>query len=303
MNAPIIVTGGNGQVAVALKRLSPDLEYKFLARSELDICDTQAVADCFRRERPSVVINTAAYTGVDDAESNPETARRVNELGPRILAKYCANSKTPLVHLSTDYVFNGESEIPYSEAVEPSPLGVYGLTKLNGEVAVKTALTEYVILRLSGIFSGHANCFPKSILKAALRLQELDVVDDQITGPTSARSAALVIDLIVRKILDHQVPWGTYHFAQRPFLTWFEFANMIIETAQKLDDRFEKVKINPVYSKHFGAQASRPKWACLESEKTCAAFNIPSLAFNREEDVSQCVAEILGAEIGRVDFR
>lgn len=288
----MIVTGGKGQVATALKKLSSDLCYEFCSSRDLDICDPQALGDYFGENNPRLIINTAAYTAVDDAEEDPESAYRLNKLGPEILASVCASAKTPLIHLSTDYVFNGESNIPYSEEADVCPLSVYGRSKLGGEEGVRANLDEHVILRLSSIFSGHADCFPRSILTAALKGFELNVVSDQITGPTSANSIATVLDIMARKIISGDLSWGIYHFAQQPFLSWYEFAQMVIQIAKKTDGRFLKIKIKAVSSEDFGARAQRPRRACLDSSKLTSELPLDSSIFSHEIHLADVINEI-----------
>ena len=289
----MIVTGGNGQVATALKYLSSDLSYEFLDRSELDICCPATVFECFAAKKPYLVINAAAFTAVDDAESDPQGSLRVNHLGPEILAAACAERKIALIHLSTDYVFDGTSNVPYSEAEEACPVGTYGQTKFAGEEGVRTKLDEHVVLRLSGIFSGHGSCFPRSILKAALRYEELKIVNDQMTGPSSAHAIAFILDLISQRALNGNLSWGTYHFAQQPFLTWLEFAQIIIEKAENLDSRFRGRKVSPITTEEYGALAPRPKYSCLESTKLLKELDLDAPILDREGDLDDVIRSIL----------
>lgn len=287
-----MVTGGNGQVATALKKLNSDLCYEFFCSVDLDICDPQAVNDCFEAIKPRVVINTAAYTAVDEAEKNFESAYRANKLGPEVLAISCAKSKTPLIHLSTDYVFSGDSTKPYTEDAKVCPLGSYGRTKLGGEEAVRALLDKYVILRMSGVFSGHSACFPRAILKAALKQTDLNVVSDQITGPTSADSIAVVLDLMVLKVFAGNLNWGTYHFAQQPFLSWYEFAQVIIDIAQNTDNRFVSTEIRPLLAKEFNALAPRPRHACLDSSKLVSELCLDLSVLSREMNLIKAIHQI-----------
>lgn len=288
-----MVTGGNGQVAEALKKLNTDLCYEFLSRSDLDICDRQAVDYYFDKIEPRLVINTAAYTAVDEAEVSSESAYRTNKLGPKLLGIACANSKTPLLHLSTDYVFDGNTKIPYAEDMKACPIGTYGKTKLGGEEAIRAHLYEHVILRLSGVFSGYSNCFPRSILKGALKNKELTIVNDQITGPTSADAIALVLDLMARKILGGNWTWGTYHFSQQPYLSWYEFGLMVIAIAQQMDCRFLNTKIRPTNSDEFSALAPRPKYACLDSSKLLGELRMDFSVLSRERDLTEAIRQII----------
>ena len=197
----VLVTGGGGQVARALSESQSRFRFVSLTRSALDISKEAVITEYLEQVKPKLVVNTAAYTTVDAAEDDLENAGMANCVGPTLLSKACADRGIPLVHLSTDYVFDGLSEQPYSESAKPYPLSAYGRTKFEGEEAVRSNLPEHIILRLSGIFSTHGNCFPRSIIRAALRHPELKVLDDQVTGPTSAKSVATVIDAIISKVI------------------------------------------------------------------------------------------------------
>lgn len=293
MSNLVLVTGGNGQLATAIKKLDSDLRYKFCYRDDLDVCDPEAVGDYFDKTNPRIVINTKAYTAVDKAEDNFESAYRLNKLGPEVLARACVNSNIPLIHLSTDYVFSGESKIPYAEDANVCPLSTYGKTKLGGEEGVRTLLCEHVILRLSAVFSGHADCFPRSILKTALGRNELSIVCDQTTGPTSADSIASVLDLMVSEVFAGNLAWGTYHFAQQPFLSWYEFAQMIVEIAQNMDGRFENVKMQAISSKKFNARAPRPSHACLDSSKLVGELGLDLSILSRETHLKEAIRQII----------
>jgi dTDP-4-dehydrorhamnose reductase len=290
---PVIVTGGNGQIATALNSLNSELPYELVRRSELDISCSKGVCECFESKKPCLVLNAAAFTAVDDAENDPQGSWRVNHLGPEILATACAERQIPLIHLSTDYVFDGTSNCPYSEVEEARPVGTYGQTKFAGEESVRAKIDEHMILRLSGIFSSHAKCFPRSILKAALKHEQLKIVNDQITGPTSAYSIAFILDLISQRALNGNLTWGTYHFAQQPFLTWFEFGQIIIEKAEKADPRFRGKKVSPISTEEYGVLAPRPKYSCLDSSKLLRELELDASILDREADLDDVIRSIL----------
>lgn len=293
MTDTVLVTGGGGQVARALCENQSRLRFVSCTRSELDISKEVLIAESLERVKPKLVVNTAAYTAVDAAEDDLEKAGMANCVGPTQLAKACADSEIPLIHLSTDYVFDGLSEQPYSESVKPCPLSAYGRTKFEGEEAVRSNVPEHIILRLSGIFSTRGNCFPRSIIKAALRHHELKVIDDQVTGPTSAKSVATMIDEIVSKVINGKLHWGTYHFAQQPFLSWYQFATVILDRAQGFDARFKSVKVIPVSTASYGAKAPRPKNSCLDSRKLLAAFDLDAEILDRNEDLDAAILGIV----------
>lgn len=293
MTDTVLVTGGSGQVARALSENQSRFGFVSFTRSELDISKEALIADCLERVKPKLVVNTAAYTAVDAAEGDLDNAGMANFVGPTLLSKACADRGIPLIHLSTDYVFDGLSGQRYSEGDIPQPLSAYGRTKLEGEEAVRSNLSEHIILRLSGIFSTLGNCFPKSIINAALRHPELKVIDDQVTGPTSAKSVATVIDAIISKVIDGKLHWGTYHFAQQPFVSWYQFATVILERAQERDARFNSVKVIPVSTASYGAKAPRPKNSCLDSRKLLATFDLDAEILDRNEDLDAAILAII----------
>lgn len=293
MTDTVLVTGGGGQVARALCGNQSRFRFVSFTRSELDISIESRIAESLERVKPKLVVNTAAFTAVDAAEDDLENAGTANSVGPTILSKACADRGIPLIHLSTDYVFDGLSEQPYSESVKPCPLSAYGRTKFEGEEAVRSNLPEHIILRLSGIFSTHGNCFPRSIIKAALRRPELKVIDDQVTGPTSAKSVANVIDELVFNVFNGKSHWGTYHFAQQPFVSWYQFAAVILERAQKFDARFKSVELIPVSTDSYGAKAPRPKNSCLDSRKLLAVLDLGKAVLDRNEDLDAAILAMI----------
>lgn len=293
MTARILVTGGGGQVATALKQINSGLDYEFYSRGELDVSSSAAIVGCFKHKLPQLVINTAAYTAVDDAEIYPETADRVNRFGVKVLASACKKFKVPLIQLSTDYVFDGASKTPYLVNSRTHPLSIYGQTKRRGEEVLKKYLNDYAILRLSGVFSDHANCFPLSILTAALNRTELKVVNDQFTGPTSVHSIGIILDLMAQRVLAGNLNWGIYHFAQQPFLSWYDFAQMIITKARDQDSRYSAVKVIPITTEECDAKAPRPKYACLESEKLLSELRVDHSILSRDLDLDNVIYSII----------
>jgi dTDP-4-dehydrorhamnose reductase len=289
----VLVTGGGGQVARALRENQSYYRFVSITRSELDISNDAMIGESLDRVKPKLIVNAAAYTSVDAAEDDRENAGMANCVGPTLLSKACADRGIPLIHLSTDYVFDGLSEQSYSESAIPHPMSAYGRTKLEGEEAVRSNLSEHIILRLSGIFSTHGNCFPRAIIKAAVRHSELKVIDDQVTGPTSAKSVATVIGEIVSKVSSGRLHWGTYHFAQQPFVSWYQFATVILERAQEFDARLRSVKVIPVSSASYGARAARPKNSCLDSRKLLATFDLAVGILDRDDDLDAAILAIV----------
>ena len=182
----------------------------------------------------------------------------------------------------------------FSEDDAPNPKGIYAQSKQAGDIAVSANLDKHIILRVSGVFSAHSPCFPRAILKAGLKLGELKVVDDQVSGPTSARSIALVIRQIVSSYIENgDVSWGTYHFAQQPFMSWFEFAKTIVGEAALKDERFENIEIWSVSTADYGAKAPRPSNSCLDSTKLRETFGLPESLFDWRPDLGSAITQII----------
>lgn len=297
----ILITGGLGQVAIALCRVLNGMQFKAVAKSELDVSCPDSVRRALEFYRPRFVVNTAAYTAVDSAEEYEKEAFRVNAKGPEVLAYACAENEIPLLHLSTDYVYCGaqeESSGCFKEENAPEPLGVYSSSKLEGELAVRENLSSHFILRVSGIFSGHAKCFPQAILRSCLQRDRLTVVDDQVSGPTSAFAVARTIrQLIFSHFCNGYSPWGTYHFAQQPFVTWHEFAQTIVKLAAEKDQRFGQTQIIPISTEEYGQQAPRPRNSCLDSTKIRDTFDLPSELFHWRSDLDLAIEQIISSTL------
>jgi len=293
----ILVTGGSGQVATQLAQLSGCTQFGVIGKYELDISNIDSIIKALDFYNPRFLVNAAAYSAVDSAEDHKNKAYLVNAKGPRLLARACEERDIPLLHLSSDYVFAGNIKNPFepfTEEDKPNPTGIYAQSKHAGDIAVTSSLDKHIILRVSGVFSGHAACFPRAILRAGLKLGRLRIVDDQVSGPTSARSIALAIEKIVLSYIENgNVPWGTYHFAQHPYMSWYEFAKVIIGDAAIKDKRFENIEITPTSTSEYGAKAPRPQNSCLESKKVRETFGLPASLFDWRYDLSFAITEII----------
>jgi dTDP-4-dehydrorhamnose reductase len=294
----ILATGGTGQVATQLAQVSDgSVRFKVIKKSELDISSIDSVCRALDFYNPRFLVNAAAYTAVDSAEYYKTDAFLVNADGAGNLARACAERDIPLLHLSSDYVFAGNAKNPsepFSEDDAPNPKGIYAHSKHVGDIAVRTGLDKHIILRVSGIFSGQSPCFPRAILKAGLKLDELKVVDDQVSGPTSARSIALVIQQIVASYVENgYVLWGTYHFAQQPFMSWFEFAKTIVGEAALKDKRFDNIEIRSISTADYGAKAPRPSNSCLDSTKLRETFGLSASLFDWRPDLDLAITQII----------
>ena len=276
----ILITGGSGQVGCALRRSVP-AQLRVLAPSsnELDIRNPASVRAAFAKWRPDVLVNAAAYTQVDRAEDEPDQAFAVNAGGPRHLAWACAAVGCPMLHISTDYVFDGKKAAPYAETDVPAPVNVYGRSKLQGEREVAQALDAHLILRTSWVFSATGANFVKTMLRLADR-EAIDVVADQCGAPTAAASIAKAI----WRILDHlaAVPaphYGLYHLASRPATTWHGFAAAIFALLAERDGGAPTPCLRSISTDDYLAQANRrpvprPRNALLDGTRLQSVFGV-----------------------------
>lgn len=270
----VVVTGARGQVGVELLRAlaARQLPHHGFDLPELDISDAQQIAAQITPLAPRLLINLAAYTAVDRAESEPEQAHAANALGPQRLAEYCREHATALIHVSTDYVFDGRKGAPYNEADTPNPINVYGKTKWNGEQAVRDTLAPHLILRTSWVFGQHGHNFVKTMLRLARERGELRVVADQFGCPTPATAIAEALaELAQRFERNGTLPWGTYHYAGQPATSWHGFAQAIV-AAKQLD-----VPVQQLTSEQFPTPAARPRDTRLSTERstTALALDVP----------------------------
>src|SRR5262249_29448095 len=231
----LLLLGGTGQVGEEFRALAPPKDVEILApsKAELDLQDLRAVAQIIAAEAWSAVINVAAYTDVDRAESEEAVAFAVNAEAAARLATETGRRGIPLIHISTDYVFDGRKGAPYVEEDEPAPLNVYGRSKLAGELGIRTGNHRHVILRSSWIYSPYRKNFVRTILRLAAQRESLTIVADQRGCPTAARDVAQACLGIALRCAPKgdQLPYGTYHFAGAGEATWFEFASAIIDLA------------------------------------------------------------------------
>ncbi len=273
----VLLTGSNGQVGWEIRKLAKESTCDIISFShhELDIVDAQAVSDAIALHKPDFVINSAAYTAVDKAESEQAQCLAVNRDGANNIAHACQQAHIPLLHYSTDYVFNGDShKQPFQENSPTSALNVYGRSKLEGELAIRQILPQHLILRICGVFGEHGHNFIKSMIKAASQHEVLRVVNDQYVTPTPAYDIAKASFTILRAIHNGQTNvWGTYHYTGKPALTWFEYAKFCIDLARPYCDLRVK-EIKPVTSAEYAAAANRPAQPILDCHKINTTFAI-----------------------------
>ncbi len=271
----ILVTGSKGQLGRSLARVLPTWGHEVILtdREELDITDRSAVESWVNKHDPGVIVNAAAYTAVDRAEDEPDLARTLNVDGPKHLAEAGAQRAIPLVHVSTDYVFSGRSELPYSEEDATGPLGVYGQTKLDGELAVRSAQPAHVIIRASWLFSEFGTNFVKTMLRLGRERDELRVVADQWGAPTSARSLAELIARVVGRLESQTKSYGTYHFANVPATSWHGFSSAILRQALTAGYGGIKALVIPIATSEFPTRARRPQFSVLDLQRVQRVFD------------------------------
>ena len=263
LNNKVMILGAGGQLGRELVRSAgADVACEALPRSELDIGDREAVARCLASASPSVVINAAAYTAVDAAESDVEAASRGNATGPQNLALACAAQGIRLLHVSTDFVFNGESAHPYTPSADTAPLGEYGRSKLAGEQAVAEALPGALIMRTGWVYSGYGNNFVKTMLRLMGERDELAVVADQVGTPTWARGLAAALWAAVERPGIE----GIYHWSDAGVCSWYDFAVAISEEAHALDLLSRPTRIRPIPASDYPTPARRPAYSVLDKQ-------------------------------------
>ncbi len=270
----LLVLGAAGQIGHELCRRVWPADYRIAGvdRAEVDITRQEAVADALRQERPDIVINAAAYTAVDRAESEPDVAWAVNAAGPGHLAVGCETAGIPLVHISTDYVFDGRKEAPYREDDPVNPLGVYGRSKEAGDRAVREGLPEHVILRTAWVYSVQGHNFVRTMLRLAADRPVLRVVADQIGSPTSAADAAAAIATIVQRLAAGDRNWGTYNFAGAGAVSWHGFAEAIFELASPW--RGAVPRVDAITTAEYPTPAPRPANSVLDCRLIREVFGI-----------------------------
>lgn len=287
---PVLVIGRNGQVARALDvRGFGDLPHVTMGRDVADLTDKTALAAVFAEYQPQLVVNAAAYTAVDKAENERDLAFAVNSDGPAHLAALCADAAIPLVHISTDYVFDGTKREAYVEHDPIAPLNIYGASKAAGENAIRAVLPEHVILRTSWVYSATGNNFVKTMLRLAATQDELRIVDDQRGAPTYAADMADAIALIVERLLGERPSYGTFHLTGRGATSWAGFAHEIFSRAAPQGIR--PPHIRPVPTSAYPTPAKRPTNSLLNCERIERHYGVALPPWQLSLD--RCLDEIL----------
>ena len=269
----VLVTGANGQLGQALQFIAakyPEMNFVFCSSSELDITDSVNCKVVFEKHQPDFCINAAAYTAVDKAESEPERAHAINVNGAQNIAEVCKIHDTVLLHVSTDFVFDGEKTTPYTEEDLPNPTGIYGQTKLDGEKAVAATWEKHFIIRTSWVYSQFGNNFMKTMLRLASDRDSLSVVNDQIGTPTHAVDLAEALLRIIAS--DFRLPtsdlYGIYNFSNEGQCSWYDFAQKIFEV------NAVSITLNPIPTTSYPTPAKRPKYSVLDKTKIKEVFGL-----------------------------
>jgi dTDP-4-dehydrorhamnose reductase len=267
----ILITGAQGQVATALcqHELAQHFNIQACTRVQLDITSPASIHQMITQCSPDIIVNTAAYTAVDKAEQYTEQSLLANHIGARNLAMACQQLQIPLIHLSTDYIFDGTSSSPYTEENAANPINQYGESKWLGEQAIRSQCEQHVIVRVSGVFSEFGTNFFKTILKLAAEREELRIVADQITCPTYAGHIAGAIF----SLLNRELKWGTYHYCDQYAVSWHEFASTIIQEA-KLYKPLRVKTIHAISTAEYPTAAKRPAYSVLACNKIKNTYNI-----------------------------
>lgn len=264
----VLVTGCNGQLGQSIKAISenfPSINFEFVNTTQLDITSETQINQLFKNKKFDFVINCAAYTAVDLAEENHDLAFLVNADGAKYLATACSKNNTVLIHISTDFVFDGNKKTPYIETDQPNPINIYGKSKLLGEAYIQKFCPNHFIIRTSWLYSEFGNNFLKTILKLTKVKNEISVVNDQIGSPTYTGDLARFIIFLVLK---NSHNYGIYNYSNIGEVSWYGFALSIIKLGNL------NISVVPILSKNYDTKAKRPNYSVLNKEKAIHTFQI-----------------------------
>ncbi len=272
----VFVTGGEGQLGTELIAQAASHGINILAPplAQMDLTRPEQVDCAWEGFHPAAVINAAAYTAVDRAESDPELAFAVNAEAPAHIARRCAREHIPLIHISTDYVFDGLKGSPYREDDPVAPLGVYGRSKAEGEAGVRRHLNQHLIVRTAWLYSAHGANFVKTVMRLVGARDELRIVDDQIGCPTCAADLADAVLRMVRALAPGaEAPWGTYHYCGSGVTSWYGLALHVLHTLKRCG-RIASFRLLPIKTSEYPTPARRPPYSVLDCTRIEAAFGI-----------------------------
>ena len=261
-----LIIGSKGQLGSELVRECKRNDFSFLALDlpEFNITDTSQVKKTLADFKPSIVINASAYTNVDKAETDLEIAFSVNSDGPVNLAASCDKNRIPIIHISTDYVFDGSKGQPYTESDPVSPIGVYGKSKEQGESKLRSILKQHIILRTSWLYGAYGNNFVKTMLRLGIENEIIQVVSDQYGCPTCAADLAeAVVDISKQIIQSSKIAWGTYHYCGSGITTWHKFAKAIFEIASQYQN-YKVSSVEAITTAQYPTRTKRPAYSALD---------------------------------------
>jgi len=290
----VLVSGKNGQLGKELQdiasstlpagRLDKNLQFIFFDREELDIGDEAALKNIFQKHSPSFFINCAAYTAVDKAETEKEEAYQINAEAVGNIAKQCNQFNTTLIHISTDYVFDGKATQPYKEDNKTNPVNYYGFTKLKGEELALENNPNTIIIRTSWVYSKYGNNFVKTMLRLMNERKEINVVDDQFGSPTYARDLAEAIMIIVNRESLNVKASRLFHFSNEGIISWYDFATAIKEI------KLLNCIVNPIPTTSYPTPARRPYYSVFDKTRIVNTFDIQLK--NWKESLKECLAQL-----------
>lgn len=282
----VLVFGRTGQVAHELerRRWPSGVSLTQLGRDRCDLRRPEEVRDAITEVAPDVVVNAAAYTAVDRAESDEALARQINAAAPATMAQACERQGSVLIHLSTDYVFDGAKQTPYLENDPVGPLSVYGISKAAGERAIRDATERHVILRTTWVFASHGTNFVRTMLRLADRQSEIRVVRDQHGAPTAARDVAAAIGVVLDAVREDRRFWGTFHFTSSEPTSWYDFARAIFQATRRV------VTVSPIVTADYPTAARRPLNSVLDCGLIRSVYGIPQPSWRL--GLSQVLAEL-----------
>lgn len=257
----VLVSGSNGQLGRCLQDISisaTNIKWIFKSSKELDITDENSIQEAFNNGRVDYLVNCAAYTAVDKAETEKDKAFLVNAEGVRLLANACKEHNTTIIHISTDFVFDGNKSTPYLETDKPNPVNVYGASKLKGEQYIQGILEQYYIIRTSWVYSEYGNNFVRTMLRLANERNEISVVNDQIGSPTYAGDLA---NVILNLITSNTNSYGLYHYSNEGVASWYDFAKAVFEESKI------HIELMPIKTQDYQSLAKRPIFSVLDKYK------------------------------------
>lgn len=265
-----LLFGSGGQLGKRIKNFAPkDIQLTALTRNDVDLADSRAIKQLISDHRPDAVINAAAYTAVDVAETDQSVAHQVNTIAAGVMAEACNNIDALMVHYSTDYVFDGNASVPYTEQAQTNPLGVYGRTKLAGEQAVIQGNSRHLIFRTSWVYDASGKNFLTTMLRLAADRDEISVVNDQFGSPTTTQALAQASFSVLKKVVaDSDFPMGIYHMSCDGLTSWYQFAQEIFDQTET------EINLIGIPTTDYPTPAQRPKYSALDNSKLEASFGV-----------------------------